>query len=292
VSPRTPAPVRAAGCVVWRPGPKEPEVLLVHRPRWEDWSFPKGKLDRDETAYAAAIREADEETGLQVRLGPRLPDTHYTVSGGQPKVVHYWCARARKTTDISSYFPNTEIDDLGWFTVSKALRKLSYPYDSDLLERFLKTAYDTDPLLVVRHAHAHGRKDWNGADAERPLRAEGKEEAHRLVGLLEAYDVNRVVSSDEMRCVDTVLPYLDAHPSKLTLDPSLSQDAFDVKAMRKRAERELRSSKRVAICSHRPVLPDLQRAFGLDPVFLDPGALLVLHRRDGRVESVEHYPTP
>jgi 8-oxo-dGTP pyrophosphatase MutT (NUDIX family)/phosphohistidine phosphatase SixA len=267
-------------------------VLLVHRPRWEDWSFPKGKLDRDETAYAAAIREVDEETGLQIRLGPPLPDTHYTVSGGQPKVVHYWCARARQTTDVSGYLRNAEIDDLRWFTVSKALRRLSYPYDSDLLETFLEAAYDTNPLLIVRHAHAHSRKDWEGEDAERPLRAEGKEEAHRLVDLLAAYGVKRVISSDAVRCVDTVLPYLDAYPAKLRLDPSLSEEAYDRKAMTKRADRELGSGKRVVICSHRPVLPHLQRAFGLDPVSLDPGALLVLHRRDGRVESVEHHPTP
>jgi 8-oxo-(d)GTP phosphatase len=292
VSPRTPDPVRAAGCVVWRPGAREFEVLLVHRPRWEDWSFPKGKLDRGETAYDAAVREVDEETGLQVRLGPRLPDSRYKISGGQPKVVHYWSARARKSTDISDYRPNSEIDDLRWFTASKAQQKLSYPYDSDLFETFLDTAYDTEPLIIVRHAHAHHRKDWKGEDAERPLRAEGKDEAHRIVDLLAAYGVNRVVSSDAVRCVDTVLPYLDAHKAKLRLDASLSEDAFDLQAMTKRAARELDSKKRVVICTHRPVLPDLQRAFGLDPVSLDPGALLVLHRRKGRVESVEHYPTP
>lgn len=294
MSPTTsPSPLfRAAGCVVWRSSKKEPEILLVHRPRWEDWSFPKGKLDQSEPAYAAAVREVEEETGLVVGLGPRLPDTQYTVTGGQTKTVHYWCAKAPKHGDISSYEPNVEIDHLRWVPASKALRTLSYPYDSELLEVFLQTAYDTSPLLVIRHAHAHSRKAWPDDDADRPLEPEGKDEAERLVPLLAAYAVKRVVSSDALRCVDTVLPYLSASNAKLRLDPSLSEQAYDEDAMRARVQRELGRNKRVAICSHRPVLPALQRALGRDPVPLDPGALLVLHRRDGVVSSVEQYPTP
>jgi 8-oxo-dGTP pyrophosphatase MutT (NUDIX family)/phosphohistidine phosphatase SixA len=284
--------VRAAGCIVWRAGKKQPEVLLVHRPRYEDWSFPKGKLDRGEEAYDAAIREVEEETGLRVSLGPALPDTHYTVSGGQPKVVHYWCARAPKKSDVSGFRPNDEVDELRWLPAEKAVRRLSYPYDSDLLETFLSRPYDTVPLLVIRHAHARNRKTWKADDTERPLRAEGKEEAHRLVGVLAAYGVQRVVSSDAVRCVDTVLPYLDAHPAKLRLDPSLSEEGFDDEAMTKRVRRELERDKSVAICSHRPVLPHLQEALGLEPTALDPGALLVVHRKRGEVRSVEQLPTP
>lgn len=273
-------------------GSKEPEVLLVHRPRWEDWAFPKGKLDRGERPYAAAVREVEEETGLRVRLGPSLPDTHYTVSGGQSKVVHYWCAKPPKHADITGYRPNAEIDDVLWVPVGKALRKLSYPYDSDLLETFLTRPYDTTPLIVVRHAHARSRKTWKDDDAERPLRAEGKEEAHRLADLLATYGVTRVVSSDAVRCVDTVMPYVNEHQAKLRLDPSLSEEAFDLEAMQRRVGRELEKNRRTAICSHRPVLPDLQHTLGLEPVALDPGALLVAHRKDGQVRSVEHLPTP
>ncbi len=290
-SPAT--PVRAAGCVVWRKGHKEPEILLVHRPRWEDWSFPKGKLDQGEAWYAAAVREVHEETGLAVRLGPRLPDVHYTVSGASShKTVQYWCAKVPKSALIDDFQPNNEIDDLRWLPVSKALRTLSYSYDSDLLEAFLETVYDTSPMLLIRHANACSRKAWRHDDAERPLRAEGKEQAHRLVPLLAAYDVRRVISSDALRCVDTVLPYVNAHQARLRLDPSLSEQSFDETAMRARVLRELGGTKRVAICSHRPVLPDIQDAVGQDPAALEPGGLLVLHRRNGRVESVEHHPTP
>ena len=292
-TPSPAAPVRAAGCVVWRRGSKsgkEPEVLLVHRPRWEDWSFPKGKLDRGETWFAAAVREVLEETGLAVRLGPRLPDVHYEVSGANPrKTVQYWCAQAPKAADITTFQPNNEIDALRWVPASKALRTLSYSYDSDLLEAFLQTAYETSPLIVIRHARAHSRKAWRHDDTERPLNAEGKEQAHGLVPLLAAYGIKRVVSSDALRCVDSVLPYVNTHPVKLRLDPSLSEEGFDREAMERRVRRELDGRRRVALCSHRPVLPELQRALGLEPTALEPGALLVLHRRDGKVSSMEHY---
>ena len=75
--------VQAAGCVVWRYGTREPEVLLVHRPRYDDWSYAKGKLDRGEDLAAAAVREVEEETGLRVRFGPRLPDQQYPVAEGR-----------------------------------------------------------------------------------------------------------------------------------------------------------------------------------------------------------------
>jgi 8-oxo-dGTP diphosphatase len=290
--PESRAAVRAAGCVVWRPGRKEPEVLLVHRPRWKDWSFPKGKLDPGEPAFAAAVREVEEETGLHVHLGPSLPDTRYTVSGGQPKVVNYWCAKPPKRSDVSGYRPNTEIDDVRWVRVSKAARRLTYEYDSDLLHTFLAGAFDTSPLIVIRHAHARSRKTWKHEDSERPLRAEGKEEAHRIAGVLAAYGIKRVVSSDAVRCVDTVLPYVDGHNTTLKLEAGLSEEAFDAQAMEQRVRREFERNRRVAICSHRPVLPDLQRALGLEPVALDPGAMLVVHRKDGVIGSVEQLPTP
>ncbi|MEP6666609.1 MAG: NUDIX hydrolase [Nocardioidaceae bacterium] len=147
-------PVRAAGCLVWCYGDKEPEVLLVHRPRWEDWSFPKGKLDPGETAIAAAVREVEEETGLRVRLGAALPDHSYLISGGLAKVVSYWTAKPPKSADISTYERNAEIDDLRWFPVSKALRKLTYVHDVEMLKAFTSSSFDSTPLIVVRHARA------------------------------------------------------------------------------------------------------------------------------------------
>src|SRR4051812_18151416 len=98
--------IRAAGCVVWRYGSDEPEVLVVHRPRYDDWSFPKGKMQSRERLIATAVREVEEETGLRVRLGPRMRDDHYTVSSGQPKVVSYWAAQPPRQADITRFRPN------------------------------------------------------------------------------------------------------------------------------------------------------------------------------------------
>ncbi len=267
-------------------------MLLVHRPRWEDWSFPKGKLDPDERSYAAALREVFEETGLTVRLGPRLPDTTYIVSGGQSKVVNYWCAKTVGGSDVSTYERNAEIDDLAWLPLSRAARELSYPYDVDLLEEFATTAYDTSPLIVIRHAHARSRRAWRADDSERPLKADGKEESHRLVPLLRAYGIKRVVTSDAIRCLDTVLPYVNDVDTKLRIDRSLSEDAFDADRLTARIHKELAAARPVAVCSHRPVLPAIYEALGIESEALEPAGLSVIHRSKGRVRAVEHYSAP
>ncbi len=267
-------------------------MLLVHRPRYEDWSFPKGKLELGETSIAAAVREVEEETGLRVRIGAPLPDDHYEIAGGQPKVVNYWTAVPPKDADISTYASNAEIDDLRWMPVSKASRKLSYDHDGELLEAFASSAFDSTPLIIIRHAHAHSRKDWQEDDSIRPLESTGKDEAERLVPVLQAYGITRVISSDAVRCVDTMVPFVKAAGARLKLDPAISEDGYEVAAMRKRVTSALSSSKRIAICSHRPVLPDVFDALGIDPVSLKPGGLVVVHRKAGSVVSLEPHPDP
>ncbi|WP_461030395.1 NUDIX hydrolase [Streptomyces sparsus] len=122
--------VRAAGCVLWRPSPHgPPEVALVHRPRYDDWSFPKGKLDRGETAARAAVREVLEETGMACRLGARLPSAHYRANG-LPKEVSYWTAEALGGV----FVPNDEVDRLLWLPPEAAAEHLTHPRDRDLLE--------------------------------------------------------------------------------------------------------------------------------------------------------------
>ena len=131
--------VRAAGGIVWRQAPRAglrrggPEVLLVHRPRYDDWSFPKGKLDGDETDEAAAYREVLEETGLRCRLGAPLGEVRYTDRRGRSKAVRYWLMEPETPPDLGGFVPNAEVDEVRWLEPAAADRLLTYRHDRDLL---------------------------------------------------------------------------------------------------------------------------------------------------------------
>jgi 8-oxo-dGTP diphosphatase len=272
---------------VWRYGSDEPEVVVVHRPRWDDWTFPKGKLEPGEKPIAAAAREVEEETGLRVWLGPRLRDDHYTIANGQPKVVSYWCAQPPRKADITRYEPNSEIDRVEWHSLTKARKTLSYPRDVDLLGELTLSSFDSSVLLVVRHAEARKRKTWRHDDAERPLSAEGRRTSERLAPVFAAYGITRVVTSDAVRCVDTMLPFVNGYDVKSRLDPGLSEERASKKSLARAAARALESEKRMALCTHRPVLPALCAALGIAETELDPGGMIVIHRSTGKVLSVE-----
>jgi len=125
--------VRAAGGLVWRPGREGPELLVVHRPRKDDWSFPKGKLDPGETLEQAALREVEEETGFCCRLGAPLGSTSYVDAAGRPKTVAYWAM----TVVSGRETPNHEVDRMVWSDVGAIPSLLSYDTDRAVLERFV-----------------------------------------------------------------------------------------------------------------------------------------------------------
>jgi 8-oxo-dGTP diphosphatase len=122
--------VRAAGGVVWRGSDDAIEIALVHRPRYDDWSLPKGKLDPGESFEEAALREVEEETGMRCRLGRELGETQYTDHKGRPKIVRYW---AMGDCD-GEFVPNSEVDELRWVPIDDAKRMLSYDFDRDLVD--------------------------------------------------------------------------------------------------------------------------------------------------------------
>ena len=121
--------VRAAGGVVWRTGPEGPEVLVVHRPKYDDWSLPKGKLDEGERHDAAALREVEEETGYRCELGEELPSTAYHDRFGRPKTVRYWAMQVRS----GAFAPNREVDEIRWLPRAEASALLSYDRDRTIL---------------------------------------------------------------------------------------------------------------------------------------------------------------
>ncbi len=130
-------PVRAAGGVVWRRTAGEVEVLLVHRARYDDWTFPKGKLDPGESWEHAAVREVFEETGVVPVVGAELASTDYVDAAGQPKTVRYWSMAVAAAVDFE---PNDEISALRWVPVGSVGELLTYERDVPVLVAFASTA--------------------------------------------------------------------------------------------------------------------------------------------------------
>jgi 8-oxo-(d)GTP phosphatase len=287
--------VRAAGAVVWRPGLGGPEVALIHRPRYGDWSFPKGKLDPGEGYVAAAVREVFEETGFPVLLGRRLPTQLYEVSMGGPaklKRVKYWAAQA--AADIE-FQPNEEVDRLEWLSIPQALRRLTRATDADLLEAFAALPVDTAPIMLLRHASALARKHWRGADPDRPLTATGQEEAQALVPLLGTYGDSSLVTSDALRCIETLEPYAKDIGTELVRVSALSEEtrAAHPRAAAKWLRGTVKAGRPVIACTHRPVVPGMlaESAAGVAAQAgrraLAPAEAWVLHTRDGSVVAID-----
>jgi 8-oxo-(d)GTP phosphatase len=265
-------------------------VLLVHRPKYDDWSFPKGKLDAGEHVTVAAVREVEEETSLGVRLGPPLRRQEYKTAPDTTKRVHYWAARTvSDDRAVDAYEPNAEIDGVVWLRLDQAHERLTYPRDADILVEFGVSAYRAEPLILLRHAKALPRDSWTGHDRERVLSATGEQQARALVPLLRAYGVRRVISSDAVRCTSTVQPYAEASGLPVEVDHRLSEEGLQDVSAERRMDGLLRSDEPVVVCSHRPVLPSLFEALGVRHPGLDPGAFVVVHREHGQVRATEHH---
>ena len=281
--------VVAAGAVVARKGPRGREVLLVHRPKYDDWSFPKGKQDPGEHVTATATREVLEETGVEIRLGRPLRPQLYAVSGGRAKKVHYWVGEVVGDDDVSTYAVNDEVDELGWFRPREARARLTYLDDMDLLEQWHTARKATSPLVVVRHAKAVKRHDWKGEDPLRPLNDLGCAQAEALKPLLHAYGVSRVLSSSSVRCTQTLAPYAEEQVVALEALDELSEEGWEPADARELVSALLSSPEPSVVCSHRPVLPELFGLLGVREEPLSPAELVVCHHREGALMAVERH---
>lgn len=257
------APIPAAGTVPWRRRRGQLEVALVHRPKYDDWSWAKGKLDPGEDWPVAAVRETEEETSLAVGLGRPLPGAEYTVldAAGQPatKEVRYWAAEA---TSPAGPLRN-EIDEVRWLDVVAASDRLDYARDRDQLRAVVRAdkagTLTTWPLALVRHAHALGRGSWREDDQLRPLDGAGRQRADAIAPILAAYGVRRLVSSPSVRCADTLRPYAARLGVSLRTKDGLSEEGYAAEPARapRHLQRLVERGTPAALCSHGPVLPEL-----------------------------------
>jgi 8-oxo-dGTP pyrophosphatase MutT (NUDIX family)/phosphohistidine phosphatase SixA len=219
--------VRAAGAVLWRGAGRATEVALVHRPRYDDWSLPKGKLDPGETTAEAAVREVKEETGFDAVLGRYLARTEYPVpartgSGTVPKTVDYFGAEA-----VSGEFAaNDEVDELRWLDPTAAEKLLTRPEDVRVLRAFCEVPVGLTTLVLVRHAKAGKRDDWTGDDDLRPLSDAGLRQASALRRVLALYAPDRVLSAPRLRCVQTVHGVADDIGLEVRHEPLLSEEGY------------------------------------------------------------------
>lgn len=285
----SPLIVRAAGVVVLRRSEHNQgvwEVLVVHRPRYDDWSLPKGKVEPNEHPAVTAVRECDEETGLHVRLGPPLADITY-LDRGRLKTVHYWVATV---VHDEGFIPDDEVDEITWCPVDQVHLLLDYPGDIGVVQQ-ARELPPTIPLVVLRHARAMKRVDFKGkVDAERPLSGTGRSQAKALIPVLDAYGITSVVTSDAERCFQTVRRYAKSIETPASRESAFSEEghAADAQLTSSRAAELALTSEPTVLCTHRPVLPTVMSAIaaelGADPgqrtwePRLRPGGCLVIHR--------------
>jgi 8-oxo-(d)GTP phosphatase len=294
------AEILAAGALLYACRAGEVEVAVIHRPRRDDWTFPKGKLEPGEHVLAAAVREVTEETGIRPVLGQPLATVRYQVEG-RPKRVDYWAARL-DAPPPGPFVPNDEVDVLEWLAAPVAASRLTYPHDLRLLEHLVSVAgTDTVPCILLRHASAGHKSAWDGDDLLRPLDERGAAGARALAGLLACYAPERVISSPAERCLGTVRPYAELTGAAIETEPAfaMSSGRHDdwAAAARRRMTELITPPAPMVICGHREnltvlldqALADLHDAVPTDGWSPPKGGFWVLHTGGGRLAALERH---
>ena len=283
--------VQAAGGVVWRTNGTVLEVALVHRPRYDDWTLPKGKVRPGEHPLGAAVREVHEEIGSNVVVTQRIGTVRYTVEESLKRVT-YWSMRHRDGT----FKPNNEVGYLEWLTVGDAVRRLTYDLDRVVLTDFATTPEPDAIIVLVRHAKAGKRSEWAGKDDLRPLDANGIRQAEGLAWLLAQFGPDRILSGEPVRCQQTVEPLAERLGITVEIEPAFSDENYIRHPGRTQtALLALAKPGSVSIvCSQGTTIPGIVDTLGPGIRLSDTrkGAWWVLSLLDGEVIAADHYDAP
>jgi len=291
--PRVRPNIHAAGAVLWRDGAAGPEIAVIHRPKYGDWSLPKGKLDPGETPVIAAVREVGEETGLPCTLGRYLGHVTYPIPGHrQLKRVDYWAAEAA----VGEFAVNAEVDQLRWYPLDRVMDQLSYPMDRQVVRIFARLPARTNTVLLVRHAKAGKRSRFDGPDELRPLEPAGEQQAKALTPNLLAFGPSEIHSADPLRCIQTVTPLAEQLNAEINCEPMFSEQGYDsAKSAARQRFLSLVTDRGVpVVCSQGGVIPDLtqwlaeQGGLTLPPARNRKGSVWALSFVADRLVAADH----
>jgi 8-oxo-dGTP diphosphatase len=283
--------IAAAGAVVWRGRGSDLEIALVHRPRYDDWGLPKGKLQSGEGELLAAVREVAEELGSSVAVSRRITRVHYLVDD-VPKTVTYWAMQHR----AGVFSPNAEIDAVEWLPPAKAAQRLSYDTDRTVLREFAALPVPSAVVILVRHARAGKRRDWAGDDLLRPLDEVGRDQADQLAVLLACFAPDRIISADPLRCVQTVQPLAQRVGQKVQVESVFSDATYEnsredtLTAMQTLLARPGQTT---VVCSQGITIPALVETLGPGVRHPDTrkGAAWAISAVDGEAVAADYYET-
>lgn len=295
-----PSTTMAAGAVLWRGDLSDIstiEVACIHRPRYDDWSLAKGKVDPGESIVATAVREIKEETGYDVRLGKLLGKTVYPVKSST-KVVYYWIGEV-----VGGEFePNEEVDEIRWLPLNEAQDIMSYDLDRQVLRKAEKRfgLPTTARILYVRHARAHDREKWSGDDNLRPLDKKGRRQSEMLVPMLAPFHPERIYSAEPDRCQATVAPLADELGLLVDVDERFGDKGWlhDMVGAQKAFMDVVAQGGVSVICGQGDVIPNMLAwlsANGRLPIDEEikskKGSVWVLSFNDGKLTGADYLPS-
>lgn len=290
------SPILAAGGVVWRQVEQDLLVALVHRPRYDDWTLPKGKTRTGEQLLVAAVREIAEETGAVVEVGRRLAPVEYPIGVNSRKRVSHWSMRYLS----GEHVPGDEVDEVRWLTVAEAAQRLTYPVDRAVLADFARIPADTTSVVLMRHAKAGKRTLWQGEDRVRPLDKIGRRHAREIVPVLSAFRPRQVLAADRVRCEQSVAPVATSLGLPVESAPEFSDEAQSMQPGQTLDSfwTHARWPGTTLICSQGGAIPNLLADLEVPADSLDgdypsrKGSIWVLSTIEDRVVAGDYYPHP